>query len=206
MRHNVQFFDVAHIFGVIFVDLHGAPRFHRIVMSDESLRYDRMVEDALRGVVRAALEHILEHGLSGDHHFYITFRTQAPGAVLPDFLRERYPEEMTIVLQHQFWDLTVGEDAFGISLSFDNQLAELTVPYAAISAFVDPSVKFGLQFSIEELGNATSKPKTGGSVPAVRESGDLVPIPESANADNDGDDEAGKPTAEVVSLETFRKK
>jgi hypothetical protein len=171
-------------------------------MSDESLRYDRMVEDALRGVVRAALEHTLEHGLSGEHHFYVTFRTQAPGVVLPDFLRERYPEEMTIVLQHQFWDLTVGEDRFGISLSFDNQLAELTVPYAAISAFVDPSVKFGLQFNLED--GAGASPASG--VPAVRESGDLVPVADTAAADNDSDEEVVKPSAEVVNLETFRKK
>jgi len=179
-------------------------------MNDDSLRYGQMVEDALRGVVRAALEHTLEHGLSGDHHFYLTFRTRAPGVVLPDFLRERYPEEMTIVVQHQFWDLTVGEDAFGISLSFDNQLAELNVPYAALSAFVDPSVKFGLQFSVEEGADApdgaSGTPRRGGSVPAVREAGDLVPVPETAAADNDSDEEVSKPTAEVVNLETFRKK
>jgi len=169
-----------------------------------------MVEDALRGVVRAALERTLEHGLSGDHHFYITFRTQAPGVVMPDFLRERYPEEMTIVVQHQFWDLTVGEAAFGISLSFGNQLAELTVPYAAMSAFVDPSVKFGLQFNVEQSADApdgaSATPRKAGSVPAVRETGDLVPVPETAAADNDSDEEVSKPTAEVVNLETFRKK
>jgi hypothetical protein len=187
----------------------GASRFHHFAMSDDSLRYDQMVEDALRGVVRAALEHTLEHGLPGDHHFYLTFRTQAPGVVLPDFLRERYPEEMTIIVQHQFWDLTVGEDAFGISLSFENQLAELNVPYAALSAFVDPSVKFGLQFNAAEAagasGDVSGTPRSGGSVPAVREAGDLVPVPETA-ADNDSDEEVSKPTAEVVNLETFRKK
>jgi hypothetical protein len=178
-------------------------------MSDDSLRYDQMVEDALRGVVRAALEHTLEYGLSGDHHFYLTFRTQAPGVVLPDFLRERYPEEMTIVVQHQFWDLSVGNEAFGISLSFDNQLAELNIPYAALSAFVDPSVKFGLQFNVEEVADApggVSATLRSGGVPAVREAGDIVPVPETAAADNDSDEEVSKPTAEVVNLETFRKK
>jgi len=169
-----------------------------------------MVEDALRGVVRAALVHTAEHGLSGDHHFYITFRTQAPDVVLPDFLRERYPEEMTIVLQHQFWDLKVGDEGFGISLSFDNQLADLNVPYAAISAFVDPSVKFGLQFNVDGDAGAAKDSDGGaakpGSMPAVRENGDLVPVPEAAAADNDTDKEAAKPTAEVVNLETFRKK
>ena len=179
-------------------------------MNDNTLRYDRMVEDALRGVVRAALEHTIEHGLSGDHHFYLTFRTQAPGVVMPDFLRERYPEEITIVLQHQFWDLTVDDEAFGVSLSFDNQLAELSVPLAALSAFVDPSVKFGLQFNVEDgadsSGDVSSVPNVGGRVPAVRETSDLVPVTESATADNDSDKEDGKPSAEVVNLETFRKK
>ncbi len=169
-----------------------------------------MVEDALRGVVRATLEHTIAHGLSGDHHFYITFRTQAPGVVMPDFLRERYPEEMTIVLQHQFWDLTVDDQSFGVSLSFDNQLAELSVPFAALSAFVDPSVKFGLQFNVEETagggGDASAAPKLSGRVPAVRETGDLVPVAETAAADNDSAKDDSKPSAEVVNLETFRKK
>ena len=165
-----------------------------------------MVEDALRGVVRAALEHTIEHGLPGDHHFYLTFRTQVPGVVMPDFLRDRYPEEMTIVLQHQYWDLTVGDESFGISLSFENQLAKMTIPFAALSAFVDPSVKFGLQFNVEESTDASGTVKKGGSVPAIRETGDLVPAPDNATADNDTDKADSKPTAEVVNLETFRKK
>jgi hypothetical protein len=178
-------------------------------MSEISLRYDRMVEDALRGVVRAALEHTVEHELSDNHHFYLTFRTEAPGVVMPDFLRERYPEEMTIVLQHRFWDLSVNDDGFGVSLSFDNQVAEMIVPFAALTAFVDPSVKFGLQFNVEEetdAGNASAARGKAGSFPAVRDSGDLVPVPENAIADNDSDGAADKPTADVVNLETFRKK
>ncbi len=179
-------------------------------MTDNTLRYDRMVEDALRGVVRRALENTIEHGLPGDHHFYITFRTDASGVVMPDFLRARYPEEMTIILQHQFWDLKVGVFEFGVSLSFDNQVAEMTVPFAALTAFVDPSVKFGLQFNAEGAEDSSSEnagtQKSGGSVPAVRESGELVPVPEAGTADNDSDEEAEKPTADVVNLETFRKK
>ncbi|MCZ6510749.1 MAG: ClpXP protease specificity-enhancing factor SspB [Alphaproteobacteria bacterium] len=175
-------------------------------MTDNSLRYDRMVEDALRGVVRTALENTIEHGLSGDHHFYLTFSTEASDVVMPVFLRDRYPEEMTIVLQHVFRDLWVSEDAFGVSLSFDNQFVELTVPFVALSAFVDPSVKFGLQFNVEESADASGTKKQGGSVPAIRKPGDLVTVPETATADNDTDDEADKPTAEVVNLETFRKK
>ena len=179
-------------------------------MTDNSLRYDQMVEDALRGVVRRALENTIEHGLPGDHHFYITFRTDAAGVVMPDFLRERYPEEMTIILQHQFWDLKVGVFEFGVSLSFDNQVAEMTVPFAALSAFVDPSVKFGLQFDVSDDTGKTEEvsgtAKNIGSVPAVKENGDLVPVPDTATADNDSEKEADKPTAEVVNLETFRKK
>ena len=169
-----------------------------------------MVEDALRGVVRRALENTIEHGLPGDHHFYITFRTQAPGVVMPDFLRARYPEEMTIILQHQFWDLKVGVFEFGVSLSFDNEVAKMTVPFAALTAFVDPSVKFGLQFNAEGVPDTSQKTasiqKKGGSVPAVRENGDLVPVADTAAADNDSDEVAEKPSADVVSLETFRKK
>ena len=169
-----------------------------------------MVEDALRGVVRRALENTIEHGLPGDHHFYITFRTDVSGVVLPDFLRERYPEEMTIILQHQFWDLKVGVFEFGVSLSFDNQVAEMTVPFESLTAFVDPSVKFGLQFAdgddTDESEDAAGTAKIVGSVPAVKEGGELVPLPDATTADNDSGKEAEKPTAEVVNLETFRKK
>jgi len=165
-----------------------------------------MVESALRGVVRAALEHVAAHGLPGDHHFYITFRTQAPGVEMPPFLRERYPEEITIVLQHQFWDLKVGGDAFGVSLSFDNRIAQLTVPFAALTAFVDPSVKFGLQFETTSEEAAQPTPKPGGSVPAVHTSGELVPVEEEAAPAPTAEAAEQKPSAEVVSLETFRKK
>ncbi len=159
-----------------------------------------MVEKALRGVVREALLHALEHGLPGDHHFYLTFRTTAPGVSIPDYLQDQYPEEMTIVLQHQFWDLTVEEEFFAVTLSFKNRPAELHIPYAALSAFVDPSIKFGLQFTVDATGTV--------SVPAIRPDGELAPMAdkpveaaeESANEDGDKDG------AEVVSLDQFRKK
>jgi len=124
-------------------------------MADNELRYDRMVEDALRSVVSRALKHAAEHGLFGDHHFYITFLTDHPGVVMPDHLRSHYPNEMTIVLQHQFWDLEVGPESFGVTLSFANQPERLTVPYVAVSAFADPSVRFGLQF---DVGTGAFKP------------------------------------------------
>ena len=102
-------------------------------MADHELRYDRMVEDALRSVVSQALKHAAERGLSGDHHFYITFLTDHPGVVMPDHLRSHYPNEMTIVLQHQFWGLEVGPETFGVTLSFANEPERLTgrITYAA---------------------------------------------------------------------------
>ena len=115
-------------------------------MGEEGLRYDAMVEQALRGVVRRALTYAAERGLPGDHHFYVSFRTNDPGVDIPAQLRTRYPDEMTIVLQHQFWGLDVGEEAFGVTLSFSDVPERLTIPFSAISAFADPSVRFGLQF------------------------------------------------------------
>src|SRR5882724_1245454 len=123
-------------------------------MTKDILRYDRMVETALRGVVRAAVQTAAQHGLPGSHHFYITFKTGAPGVIVPDFLRERYPDEMTIVLEHQFWDLAVTDDALAVTLYFQKQPERLTIPFAAITAFADPSVKFGLQFQETDAGAA----------------------------------------------------
>ena len=116
-------------------------------MSDEDiLRYDLMVERALRAVVRDALNVAADEGLPGDHHFYITFRTDSPGVEISEALRTRYPEEMTIVVQHQFWDLAVADDYFAVTLSFSGRPERLVVPYESISAFADPAVRFGLQF------------------------------------------------------------
>jgi len=150
------------------------------------LRYDKMMEQALRGVVREALKVAASRGLPGTHHFYVTFRTRAPGAILPDHLFAKYPDDMTIVLEHQFWDLEIGEDAFSVTLSFQSKPARLTVPFAAITAFADPSVKFVLQFQ-NGAGEANAAPD---SIPARPET---PPKTES------------KP-GEVVTLDSFRKK
>ena len=117
-------------------------------MAQDLFHYDKMVETALRGVAREALARAARDGLPGDHHFYVSFRTAAPGVVLPPQLLAKFPEEMTIVLQHQFWGLEVGDEAFSVSLSFGGRLEQLTIPFAAIAAFSDPSVKFGLQFEM----------------------------------------------------------
>lgn len=115
-------------------------------MVGKSLEYDRFVENALRAVVREALLAIAEEGLPGEHHFYITFATDHPGAKVAKRLRKRYPREMTIVLQHQYSNLVVSEKKFGVTLSFSGVAEHLEIPYEAITAFADPSVQFGLQF------------------------------------------------------------
>lgn len=158
--------------------------------------YALWVEVALRGVVRRALEYTADHGLSGDHHFFITFRTTDDGVHIADHLRARHPEEMTIVLQHQFWDLEVGTEAFSVSLRFGGRLTPLRIPFTAISAFGDPSVNFGLQFSAP-----SAKPSQPDAAPAgpAKESDQ----PPAKGGDKDeGKDEAGR----VIAFDAFRKK
>jgi uncharacterized protein len=114
-------------------------------MSIAELPYDRWLEDALRSVIRRALSHTAEYGLPSNHHFYVTFATDAEGVEVAPELRAKYPQEMTIVLQHQFWDLTVEHDRFSVTLKFHGRPSRLVVPLTAITAFGDPSVNFGLQ-------------------------------------------------------------
>ncbi len=152
-------------------------------MARNFLRYDRMVEAALRDVVRQALVRAATDGLPGNHHFYITFRTEFPGVEIAERLSARYPNEMTIVLQHQYWALEVGAEAFGVTLSFDDVPEPLRVPFAAITAFADPSVNFGLQFQDSAAGATRAAKKATGE-----------PRPT---------DDAAAP-AKVVSLDTFR--
>jgi hypothetical protein len=164
-------------------------------MSESELRYDRMVEDALRSVVGRALEFVSQHGLPGDHHFYITFRTDDPEIEIPQHLHERYPSEMTIVLQHQFWDLEVGEQNFGVTLSFGDVPQHLRIPYRAVIAFADPSVRFGLQFDVGNGDKAAGAPEAQDtavtSQPAPAETPAAAPEAETEN---------------VVSFDQFRKK
>lgn len=120
-------------------------------MAKDILRYDLMVQDALKGVVRKILTEAGRDGLPGEHHFYVTFRTGAPGVRLSQRLRDKHPEEMTIVLQHQFWDLNVSEHAFEVGLSFSGVPERLLVPFDALTTFFDPSVQFGLKFETQEV-------------------------------------------------------
>ncbi len=153
--------------------------------------YDKLVEDALRGAMVAALRQAAEQGLPGDHHFYISFRTDDPGVDIGDQLKASHPEEMTIVLQHQYWDLEVGEAAFSVALSFNRARQTLTVPYAAVTAFADPSVKFGLQFQ----GGADAGGVASRIDPAEPPASDDMAGPAPSQL-----------TADVVALDSFRKK
>jgi uncharacterized protein len=155
-------------------------------------RYDKMVERALRGVVREALARTAASGLPGTHHFYITFQTKHPGTKIPESLSSQYPEDMTIVLEHQFWDLEIEEDRFAVTLSFQSRPERLIVPFEAITAFTDPSVKFGLQFQAND-----------GAAPAAA-AAETAPTPAKAEAKKDAD--KGAKTGEVVTLDSFRKK
>lgn len=158
-------------------------------MAQDLFNYDKMLERALRGVVREALLKVAHEGPRGAHHFYIRFATGASDVDIPDSIRERYPDEMTIVLQHQFWDLEVGDESFSVTLSFQKQLERLTVPFEAIRSFTDPSVNFVLEFAAPpEL-----EPKAVGSLPAPTDS------PGPAEKDD-------RASAEVVTLDSFRKR
>lgn len=163
---------------------------------DDILRYDKMVESALRGVVRSSLEEVIEHGLPGDHHFYITFLTDYPGVDIPDYLRDRYPGEMTIVLQYQFSDLAVDDINMEVTLSFNNVPEKLVIPVNAISIFADPSVNFALQF--QPMGESFDEADL---VAALEEDGD-GPDDDGSGGGKGGGDKTG----EVVSLDNFRKK
>ncbi len=132
----------------------------------DEIGYGRLVQEALRGVARGALRHAAREGLPGEHHFYVTFRTRAEGVVLPPRVSAQFPDEMTIVLQHQFWNLEVDEPSFSVTLRFGGQPERLTVPFAALTSFVDPSVEFGLSFpSGDEPEHAVPEAAPARSVP-----------------------------------------
>ena len=159
-------------------------------MPDQSLDYGQLVERALRQVVREALAVVAERGLPGRHHHYITFRTDHPGVAIADDLRARYPTEMTIVLQHEFWGLDVGEDRFAVGLSFGGVPHRLEIPFDALTMFADPSVEFGLQFA-----KSDAAPADAATAPAV-------PTPTSGETP----EPPAEGGAEVVTLDRFRNK
>jgi uncharacterized protein len=168
-------------------------------MPDDLIRYDILAQDALRGVVRKVLAEVARTGLPGTHHFFIKFATRAPGVRVSSRLLKEYPEEMTIVLQHQYWDLTVTENGFEVGLSFNGTAERLLVPFTALRGFFDPSVQFGLTFEMV-IGDKAAAP-----IAAVEDKPALAIV-----ADKDSEEDERAPVADrnaaVVSLDAFRKK
>jgi hypothetical protein len=193
-------------------------------MAVDHIRYDILAQDALRGVVRTVLADVAKHGLPGEHHFYITFKTRAEGVRLSPRMLAQYPQEMTIVLQHQFWDLVTTEDGFEVGLSFGGIPERLSISFAAIKGFYDPSVEFGLQFEeigastaekpAEQVGQgvalqdtsaapATGEPKPAAALPAVPAPVDSEPVEGGPAMPSVVKPEGG---AQVVRFDRFRKK
>ena len=182
-------------------------------MTDDPLRYDLMVEEALRSVVKTALKQAADRGMPGEHHFYITFKTGHAGVAIPKRLSERYPDEMTIVLQHQFWDLEVDDQGFSVGLSFDGKTDTLRIAFDSVVAFADPSVKFGLQFGQDgELEGVDDSGMQGDEedddaddaahplpAPAAQQDAE----PSSTGAEDDAPEHGDE---KVVALDRFRKK
>jgi len=168
-------------------------------MATDHIRYDVLARDALRGVLRQVLTDAAAHGLPGEHHFYITFLSNAEGVKLSPRLTSQYPQEMTIILQHQFWDLVVTDDRFEVGLSFNGIPERLVVPFSAIKSFFDPSVQFGLQFETSDASAAAAPAET-----------EALPAPaaaaETETAGKEGEPARPSEGAEVVRLDRFRKK
>jgi hypothetical protein len=184
-------------------------------MAEDHIRYDILAQEALRGVMRKVLQEVARTGLPGNHHFFITFVTGAPGVRISSRLRERYPDQMTIVLQYQYWDMKVTETGFEVGLSFSDVPEKLEIPFAAVRGFYDPSVNFELEFDVKPDAPVVveSKPTpvmrkadAPAKVPAPAKKAEAVKPraePKPAPASEAGD---GKGGADVVSLDAFRKK
>jgi hypothetical protein len=180
-------------------------------MAEDEIRYDLLTQDALRGVIRQVLTLVQRGGLPGQHHLYIAFDTEGEGVVVSKRLKEQYPDEMTIVLQYQFWDLQVTPDRFEVKLSFGSVPERLVVPFQAVKAFYDPSAQFGLQFGRPGAANDSARQHMAAALPDLAgepdEAGPVRPAPEPL-AEGAGMIGVGlmRPPAEVVQLDRFRKK
>jgi len=202
--------------------------------SEREIDYEALAQSAMRGVVRTVLGRVAKSGLPGEHHFYIAFRTDAPGVALSKRLLQKYPEEMTVVLQHRFWDLAVSEDRFEVKLTFDGIAERLSIPFSAIKVFFDPSVPYGLQFEDSAAAGEEAAASRPGAAAALEKSGEpergrterkprsarRPPVdkgPERIGGPDKGAPQLAAPTrraeatpaandAKVVKLDTFRKK
>jgi hypothetical protein len=211
------------------------PEIHGQAMTQDQIRYDVLTQEALRGVIRKVLDEVAVGGLPGEHHFFITFDTTHPGVRLSKRMKERYPETMTIVIQHTFWNLKTSDAGFELDLTFNDIRERLAIPFAAVQAFFDPSVKFGLQFEVDladveagdntheviPMGNTNSArnakpeltPVTGEDVDREQEPNDeSAQMPKPASKTETGSkkktekSDGEKNTGEIVSLDAFRKK
>ncbi|MCJ7787730.1 MAG: ClpXP protease specificity-enhancing factor SspB [Methyloceanibacter sp.] len=179
-------------------------------MAEDGIRYDLLTQDALRGVVRQVLARVQREGLPGEHHLYIAFDTGADGVSVSRRLKEQYPEEMTIVLQYQFWDLQVTNDRFEVKLSFSNVPERLVVPFGAVKAFYDPSAQFGLQFGKPGAANDSARQHMAAALPDLAGESDEARGAGEPIQDRGSEAQAevvmSRPPAEVVHLDRFRKK
>ena len=175
-------------------------------MDDEGLRYDLWIEEALRQVIHRALTLAATEGLPGEHHFYVTFRTGGPGVSIPPYLKTQHPDEMTIVLQHQFDNLDIDDDGFSVSLRFNGKPELLQIPFEAVTSFADPSVNFGLQLKTVDMDDDEFEELSNDPVNSIE---DLTSNQDDSASNESGndDDVADKPkTGEVIALDAFRKK
>lgn len=180
---------------------------------EEEIRYDLLTQDALRGVVREVLTHVQRHGLPGEHHLYIAFDVDGEGVSVSKRIKEQYQEEMTIVLQYQFWDLLVTDERFEVKLSFSNVPERLVVPFSAVKGFYDPSAQFGLQFGKPGAANDSARQHMASALPdLVSEQQDEAPSAPDATQEEPVDVpsiqevDASRAPAEIVQLDNFRKK
>ncbi len=173
---------------------------------NDRFHYDALVDDALRSVVKRVLVQVAEKGLPGSHHFYISFRSTDPGVEIPDYLLAKYPEEMTIVLQHQYWDLIIGEESFEVTVSFNKQQEHIKVPFMALSAFVDPSVRFGLQFDRKDKAGNLIEKSALPTAPTPLPTPEPKPKSEIAAAEPDAEAKPEDAACKIVKLDSFRKK
>ena len=182
-------------------------------MATDLIRYDLLVQDALRSVVRKVLADTARNGLIGDHHFNIAFKTHAPGVIAPAVVKQRFPDEMSIILQHEFWDLAVTQDAFEVSLNFSRKPERLIVPFDSITGFTDPSVPFGFKLEprvSEPASRAPAVEEEKATTPAPAKPTPIKPSAKPASASKPAQN-AEKPTepageTKVVSIDAFRKK
>jgi uncharacterized protein len=183
-------------------------------MTNDLMDYEAMVRDAYRVIVKKVLTRVGKSGLPGDHHFYIAFDTGAPGVDIPGFLRERYPQEMTIVLQNDFWGLEVDNLGFEVNLHFDGRPSRMVIPFDALTGFLDPSVQFGVKFDVDD--NTVSLDEMGAPEPAgerswadeydkIRDEDAASKTKPQVDTPEDSDDKAEQKTGEVISLSNFRK-